>query len=74
MDQYIKEGRKFDYVFGDLTDVPISETPTGELWNFINKILAMSFKILKPDGKFMTHVSEKLLSKKYVFWFSVFDR
>ncbi|XP_063927035.1 spermine synthase-like isoform X1 [Zophobas morio] len=56
VEQYIKEGRKFDYVFGDLTDVPLSESPTGELWEFINKILSMSFKILKPDGKFMTHV------------------
>ncbi|RZB39879.1 spermine synthase [Asbolus verrucosus] len=56
IDQYVKEGRKFDYVFGDLTDVPLSESPTGELWDFINKILNMSFKILKPDGKFMTHV------------------
>jgi spermine synthase len=56
IDQYIKEGRKFDYVFGDLTDVPLSESPTGELWDFINKILCMSFKILKPDGKLMTHV------------------
>ncbi|XP_015836536.1 spermine synthase isoform X2 [Tribolium castaneum] len=56
IEQYIKEGRKFDYVFGDLTDVPLSEAPTGELWDFINKILSLSFKILKPDGKFMTHV------------------
>jgi len=22
-----KEGKKFDYVFGDLTDIPISNTP-----------------------------------------------
>jgi spermine synthase len=60
IDQYIKEGRKFDYVFGDLTDVPLSESPTGELWDFINKILCMSFKILKPDGKLMTHVSRSV--------------
>lgn len=55
LDQFIKEGRKFDYVFGDLTDIPISTTPTGELWQFIHKILEKSLKILKPDGKFMTH-------------------
>lgn len=57
LDQFIKEGRKFDYIFGDLTDIPISDTPTTELWNFIKKILDVSFKVLKPDGKFMTHVS-----------------
>lgn len=56
LDQYIEEGRKFDYVFGDLTDIPISESPNSELWKFITKVLEMSFKILKPNGKFMTHV------------------
>lgn len=56
LEQYIKEGRKFDYIFGDLTDVPISESLSGQLWTFINKVLQMSFKVLKPDGKFMTHV------------------
>uniref|UniRef100_A0A7M4NMF3 Uncharacterized protein n=1 Tax=Anopheles arabiensis TaxID=7173 RepID=A0A7M4NMF3_ANOAR len=53
--KYIKEGRKFDYVFGDLTDIPISDTPTGEIWDFIRTILESSFQVLKPDGKFMTH-------------------
>lgn len=53
--KYIKEGRKFDYVFGDLTDIPISDTPTGEIWDFIRLILESAFKVLKADGKFMTH-------------------
>lgn len=53
--KYINEGRKFDYVFGDLTDIPISDTPTGEIWNFIRSILEKSFQILKPDGKYFTH-------------------
>lgn len=55
LNKYIKEERKFDYVFGDLTDIPISDTPTGEIWDFIRVILESSFKVLKPDGKFMTH-------------------
>lgn len=55
MKRYIKEGKKFDYVFGDLTDIPISDTPTGEIWNFIRSILEHSFKILKPNGKYLTH-------------------
>ncbi|XP_074026814.1 spermine synthase [Leptinotarsa decemlineata] len=55
LDQYFKEDRKFDYIFGDLTDVPISKKHS-ELWTFINKVLKLSFKILKPDGKFMTHL------------------
>lgn len=55
LNKYIKEGRKFDYVFGDLTDIPISDTPTGEIWDFIRTILEASFKVLQPNGKFMTH-------------------
>lgn len=55
LNKFIKEGRKFDYVFGDLTDIPISDTPTGEIWDFIRVILESSFKVLKPSGKFMTH-------------------
>ncbi|KAF7267375.1 hypothetical protein GWI33_019383 [Rhynchophorus ferrugineus] len=57
LEQYIKEGRKFDYIFGDLTDVPISEDHSEQLWAFINKILQMSCKVLKPTGKFMTHLT-----------------
>lgn len=52
---YVKEGKKFDYVFGDLTDIPLSPTPTGEVWDFIRTILVASFKVLKPEGRFMTH-------------------
>ncbi|CAG9799728.1 unnamed protein product [Chironomus riparius] len=55
LDKYIKDGRKFDYVFGDLTDIPISDTPTGEIWDFIRTILEKSFAVLKNTGKFMTH-------------------
>lgn len=50
LDKYIKDGKKFDYVFGDLTDIPISDTPTGEIWDFIRTILEKSFQVLKPDG------------------------
>ncbi|XP_046625326.1 spermine synthase isoform X2 [Neodiprion virginianus] len=53
----IEEGRQFDYVFGDLTDIPISPTPDGDAWDFIRLILNSSFKVLKPAGKFMTHGS-----------------
>lgn len=55
LDKFIKEGKKFDYVFGDLTDIPISDTPTGEIWDFIRSILEHSIKILKPTGKYLTH-------------------
>lgn len=57
LNKCIKDGRKFDYVFGDLTDLPISPTPQGEIWDFIRLIINSSLKVLKPDGKYMTHVS-----------------
>lgn len=65
LDKYIKDGRKFDYVFGDLTDIPISDTPTGEIWDFIRSILEKSFKILKPDGIYLQHVSAAACGRDY---------
>ena len=60
MKDYLKEEKKFDYVFGDLTDVPISPTPQGELWDFMKTIMELSTKLLVPgSGKYMTHVSFK---------------
>lgn len=55
LSQYITEGRKFDYVFGDLTDIPLSATPQGEVWDFIRLILNSALTVLKPQGKYMTH-------------------
>lgn len=58
MKDYIKEGKQFDYVFGDLTDVPISPTPRGQLWDFLRTILGLGMQCVKPGtGKYMTHVS-----------------
>ncbi|KAF4532243.1 hypothetical protein B566_EDAN004329 [Ephemera danica] len=55
LDQYIEEGRTFDFVFGDLTDIPLSSTPQGQVWDFIRLILNKALRVLKPTGKFMTH-------------------
>ncbi|ODM92916.1 Spermine synthase [Orchesella cincta] len=55
MDNCKKEGKTFDYVIADLTDIPISPTPQGELWDFIKKILNMSFSVLNSNGKYFTH-------------------
>lgn len=55
LSKFQAEGKEFDYVFGDLTDIPISTTATGQIWDFLRSILDESFKVLKPNGKFMTH-------------------
>lgn len=65
LERYVKDSEKFDYVFADLTDIPIYDNPANsELWKFILKLLEMSFKVLKPGGKYMTHVS--LLNQKQI--------
>lgn len=58
LDKMIEEGKKVDYVFGDLTDIPVTPTPQGEIWDFIRLIITKTFQALKPTGKFMTHVSK----------------
>uniref|UniRef100_A0A8D9B9T3 Spermine synthase n=2 Tax=Cacopsylla melanoneura TaxID=428564 RepID=A0A8D9B9T3_9HEMI len=55
LNEMIANGTKVDYVFGDLTDIPVSTTPQGEVWDFIRLILNTSFQVLKSDGKYMTH-------------------
>lgn len=55
LNKFNKENRKFDYVFGDLTDIPITVSPTGEMWDFIRTILEASLSVLKTSGKFMSH-------------------
>ena len=55
----MSEGRTFDYVFADLTDVPISPAPVGDVWNFLSTIMNLGTQVAKPrTGKYMTHVSQ----------------
>lgn len=53
--EYKSEGRTFDVVINDLTDIPISPTPQGELWEFVKKILSMSLDVLRYDGYYLNH-------------------
>lgn len=54
--EFIKEGREFDYVFADLTDVPISPEPVGDVWDFLGLVMDLGTKVLKPStGRYMTH-------------------
>ncbi|XP_040356822.1 spermine synthase [Ixodes scapularis] len=55
MQQYIGEGRTFDIVFNDLTDIPISTEPQGEHWDFVKKIVTMGLQVLKTNGLFLNH-------------------
>nr|XP_014353153.1 PREDICTED: spermine synthase [Latimeria chalumnae] len=53
--RYAEEGRTFDYVINDLTAIPISTSPEEDsTWEFLRRILDLSMKVLKPDGKYFT--------------------
>lgn len=59
--QYLKDcqasEKKFDYIFGDLTDTPVSTGPRdSDLWQFLKLIMEMAVLLIKPNtGKYMTH-------------------
>lgn len=64
MKQYIADGKTFDYVFNDLTDIPISSKDTKEpivenspqLWDFVKQILELGLQLVRPTGKYLNHV------------------
>ncbi|XP_078618021.1 spermine synthase-like isoform X2 [Branchiostoma floridae x Branchiostoma japonicum] len=55
LEQYARDGRTFDYVINDLTDIPISQEPTDDHLDLPQKILDLSLKVLKTSGKYWTH-------------------
>jgi len=50
---YKSEGRMFDFVFGDLTDIPVHEG--GGTWDFVRSILFQALSILPIGGQYLTH-------------------
>lgn len=60
MEDAISNGKQFDFVFNDLTDIPLSpeESEVGrDLWGFVRNILNLALKCTKQDGKYLNHVS-----------------
>ncbi|TRY68607.1 hypothetical protein TCAL_04573 [Tigriopus californicus] len=57
MKECLSGPKKFDFIFGDLTDTPVSTTPRDEsVWAFLKMILDMGVNLLKPNtGKYLTH-------------------
>ncbi|XP_037079956.1 spermine synthase-like [Pollicipes pollicipes] len=52
----LKEGRTFDYIFYDLSDIPVSPKHDRNLWNMVRDVLHDSMALLPAGGKYMTHV------------------
>lgn len=62
LEDSVKDDKQFNFIFGDLTDVPIdTDTEAKELWDFIAKILKLSLSRVKKGGQYLTHVSGKSL-------------
>jgi len=55
--QYDEEGKQFDFIFGDLTDIPVHNE--GSTWEFVRSILKLSLSLLPVGGKYMTHCNGK---------------
>jgi len=55
-----RQGRQFDFIFGDLTDIPIdTDHNFDSSWEFLRRILNLSFSCLRPGAKYMTHLTGK---------------
>ena len=57
IDYFQAKGKSFDYIFGDLTDTPITtRKPSEDEWIFLSTILELGMSVLKPlTGKYLTH-------------------
>jgi spermine synthase len=68
MEEYVSTNRSFDFVFNDLTDIPISANDSKdgllnsdeEMWAFFKRILILALQLVRPNGKYLNHVRFKL--------------
>nr|CAB3266410.1 spermine synthase-like [Phallusia mammillata] len=71
LEEYAREGRKFDYVISDITDVPIETNEknnqeikeswlSGAGWKFFKQVFNYSLKLVETDGIIMTHITASL--------------
>jgi spermine synthase len=54
-------GKQFDYVFGDLTDIPVTTSAGNKsLWDFLKSVVSQGVQLVRPGtGKYMTHCNGK---------------
>nr|CAG4644034.1 EOG090X07PL [Lepidurus arcticus] len=56
IDKMLATGQKFDFIFGDLTDIPLSTSGTQqEQWELLKTCLEKSLQLLDVNGMFLTH-------------------
>lgn len=56
LDKFKEQNSQFDFVFSDLTDIPISAVPQNKEWQFLTAVLEKSLGLLRENGTFLTHV------------------
>lgn len=62
---YRAESRTFDYIFNDLTDIPVAGDPAAppddieqeDLWSEIEDLFRLALGCLERDGRYMTHAT-----------------
>ncbi|XP_074467098.1 spermine synthase-like [Sebastes fasciatus] len=52
--KYVQEGKTFDYVINELTEIPSSREEKESKWEFLRLTLDLSLKVLRPSGKYLT--------------------
>nr|CAG4647977.1 EOG090X07PL [Moina brachiata] len=57
LDKFKEQNTRFDFVFSDLTDIPLSAVPQNKEWQFLTTVLEKSLGLLKETGTFLTHGS-----------------
>lgn len=65
-----KRGEKFDFIFGDLTDIPLDpehSKASKDTWDFLRSILTLGMQLIIPNtGKYLTHYNGKSVPSKYI--------
>lgn len=64
MEDCIASGRTFDFVFNDLTDIPLSSETSEvgrDLWGFVKRILNLALKCMNKNSIYLNHVSNKTM-------------
>jgi len=56
LDKIKEQNMHFDFVFSDLTDIPLSPVPQNKEWQFLRSIMEKSLSLLNKTGRFLTHV------------------
>jgi len=50
---YKEEKKQFDFIFGDLTDIPVHQG--GSTWAFVRTVIKSALSLLPVGGKYYTH-------------------